>query len=1567
MGNHLTADPMDGHLYVVGRTSTPSWGKPGATRCCWDPPWQYRVATGASTVYHCRGPLASVATKVYLWPPRSARMRAVRKFYSLSLLLRAGDVHPNPGPILRIAQQNILGLTPGKKVSLLHKANILNLDVILLQELRITEDEASRLAMPGFHCYSVARDAKGGGVAVLVRDALSSVLRAHAVSTAVEHITVCVKAGDEIAYFTSAYFPRANRVTPASILELSKDSWRAHIIGADSNAHHSRWDSYANANAGGRHILDFSVAQAYNLVNDGCPTRRDLTIQKGKLSSPDVTLARGCIARGWKAKPDPDSDHFLISFDLVVGDEAPLGTQVPKRAHYSWGKADWQEFRRLVTADCQTFPRKGTPDQQAKFLSRSIAKATAKAVPKGVPPTTSSWSAALEDATRKCETLLNCIDGATPSQRQQILAATQERKKLLDTHCRERWGKVCADMKPTHSTTWKTLQNVISARPTPTNLVVEGGREVPLKTAANHLVRFFKKKARRHPAAQVARKPPRPTSLLRAITEQELHDALRFTKCHRACGPDDVYNEALLQLPKLARTALLRTFNRSLSRGIVPRAWKSGTIVPFLKPGKPAGRVDSYRPVTLTSAIAKLMERILHGRLKHHATSVHQAGFRAGMSTTDVLLWLRTQVQPTSASKTPQTSAVFVDFSRAFDSVDHHLLLKRLQKYNVDPYLVRWILSFLTGRKVRVRLGSRHYSCTETFTCGVPQGTVLGPLLFNIFMEGLSEELNLSQAKHYFYADDLTIVAHGRGRESVLNESLDMLSHWSRTHFMDVNVSKTKACHFRSRRSAPVLRYRGTELESDDTPKLLGVTFNKHRGFGYHTKSMKAKTLRTLVRLSAVANTLFGASRDVVRCFYLALVSSYVCYACPVWFGIASLTDMATMDSIQARGARLACGLPATTNTYDSLLEPNLPSAAEQVKFFTYKFFLLSSLRGGFQGDIVARCFPPSSDIGKLHTEITEAYGSVEPLADAPPLNHRIIVRPWTLEAVTKEMDDALKQRASSEAVAHRHPADYEIWTDGSYAKETSSVAGAALIFKQGKERFKTVSVGGTGRSSFRSESLALHAGLRRVIADKLLHRGQRLLIATDSQSLLMALKSHTACETHSTFTECVAMLNCLAGRGVKIRLQFVFGHCGVPRNELADAAANAAHECTTRYALWHKDALSIAKAKIAAEASTQLEARQTHRRQVVGLQRTKTKHLTGVRLLDCLASQARTNWSPHWGDLHRILNPSVDKRCRFCSDPPATPPLQTNVDRRRKRGRTTDPVACPECSIVLTSRSTGVNHLISTHGYERKEALRLLQRAPPAPPRAPNAPQQCPYCTRMCPTVAGVNRHVVEAHRAAARVKRARPADQPATPSAPQRQQCHLCSFASGTKGGLTMHLRRTHDFDRRVPKNHRPSDCEESVEHLLFHCPRFAALRIKHGIRPPGDPTQWFERRVPEFLADAFNLLPDRESKEDHPPAGSSPPTAPPTTAHRAGPTLNAARSCLARATSSVTSFLRTLGRKARNMACAKDDKQPPKSEPSLHTRKKTAASPSFRCTPRPLKKRKSSDAHTARANVL
>ncbi|KNH04515.1 Tbingi protein [Perkinsela sp. CCAP 1560/4] len=364
-------------------------------------------------------------------------MRAVREFNLSSLLLRAGDVHPNPGPTLRIAQFNILGFTPGKRLSLLHKAITHDLDVILLQELHIVENEASRLTLDGYQCFAIARDAKGGGVAVLIRKGFQCSLTSQSVSEVIEQATVCVKVGAHLCQFTSAYFPRGNKVTSAAVHSLSQADWTTHVICADANCHHANWDKHVAPNPGGSHIVDFCIDEGYTLLNTGDPTRRSLTIERGQLSAPDVTLARGCTTQRWQATPDPDSDHFLITFNFVVGDDEPLAHHVPKPSYYSWGQANWQEYSRLVSEDCKRFPTKGTPNQQAKFLSRSIAKATAKAVPKGVTRVRHLWSADLEDAERKCEKLLSPIDGTTPSQRREILFSTRERKRLLSNHCKQ--------------------------------------------------------------------------------------------------------------------------------------------------------------------------------------------------------------------------------------------------------------------------------------------------------------------------------------------------------------------------------------------------------------------------------------------------------------------------------------------------------------------------------------------------------------------------------------------------------------------------------------------------------------------------------------------------------------------------------------------------------------------------------------------------------------------------------------------------------------------------------------------------------------------------------------------------------------------------------------------------------------------------------------------------------------------------------------------------------------------------------------------------------------------------
>ena len=425
----------------------------------------------------------------------------------------------------------------------------------------------------------------------------------------------------------------------------------------------------------------------------------------------------------------------------------------------------------------------------AKHLSRNLATATSRAVPRGTFKCAEVWSAELESATKICDELLQQLDSsATPEQLHRIAVATKARKALL-TERRKTWGEACRKrMDPSDSKTWSQIRRIASVRPQAPSLILQNGREIPQTTQANKLVTFFKKKSTKHPAASPAVRPTLPSHPFRnVISGTELRAALKRVSCGTAAGPDDVYNEALMHLQKIAFKQLLRCFNRSLAKGIVPRHWKRGIIVPLLKPGKPAGVAESYRPITLTSVVAKLMERVLQGRLTHLVQSDRQAGFRAGRSTTDALVWLRSKIQPTNAEKMPMTSAVFVDFSRAFDSVDHGLLLRRLESIGVDAYTRRWIFDFLVGRECRVLVGNRHYSRAGKMTCGVPQSTVLGPVFFNIMMDTLSEELTREGIDHYFYADDLTLVASGDSRQQILQRGLDIIASWCDTHFMCVN------------------------------------------------------------------------------------------------------------------------------------------------------------------------------------------------------------------------------------------------------------------------------------------------------------------------------------------------------------------------------------------------------------------------------------------------------------------------------------------------------------------------------------------------------------------------------------------------------------------------------------------------------------------------------------------------------------------------------------------------------------------------------------------------------------
>ena len=240
----------------------------------------------------------------------------------------------------------------------------------------------------------------------------------------------------------------------------------------------------------------------------------------------------------------------------------------------------------------------------------------------------------------------------------------------------------------------------------------------------------------------------------------ELSTAISNFSSSTASGPDQIAYPLLKHLPEPAQLLLLSLFNRSWHSHTFPSCWKATTIIPIHKPGKPTSSPSFFRPFFLTSCISKLFERLIFSRLTFHLELNHllstcQAGFRPGRSPLDQNL--SQSIWDGFQKKKPpdRTILAFVDFSKAFDSVWHSALFHKLLSLKLVPCFVLWVHSFLSDRRVKIQVGGSH-SRSFRIRRGVPQGSVLGPVLFILFVDDITKDLPRC-AHASLYADDLAI------------------------------------------------------------------------------------------------------------------------------------------------------------------------------------------------------------------------------------------------------------------------------------------------------------------------------------------------------------------------------------------------------------------------------------------------------------------------------------------------------------------------------------------------------------------------------------------------------------------------------------------------------------------------------------------------------------------------------------------------------------------------------------------------------------------------------------------
>ena len=249
----------------------------------------------------------------------------------------------------------------------------------------------------------------------------------------------------------------------------------------------------------------------------------------------------------------------------------------------------------------------------------------------------------------------------------------------------------------------------------------------------------------------------------------ELQSAIKKMKGKGAAGPDNIPPSFLKSLGPLALQELLSIFNSLFSLAHCPRIWRVATIIPPLKAGKSPSEVASFRPISLTSCVVKLLERIIADRLYYIAEtnnmfSQFQAGFCKGWSCEDQITRIVQAIED-GFQQCPMKRSVLtlLDFSKAYDTVWREKLLLHMLNTGIPPTFIRWIRSFLNDRRGRVQLLNA-FSSSQRFTQGLPQGSVLAPLLFLFKINDLASTLN-DDAVIALFADDVSILTTARKRE----------------------------------------------------------------------------------------------------------------------------------------------------------------------------------------------------------------------------------------------------------------------------------------------------------------------------------------------------------------------------------------------------------------------------------------------------------------------------------------------------------------------------------------------------------------------------------------------------------------------------------------------------------------------------------------------------------------------------------------------------------------------------------------------------------------------------------